>query len=121
MVIIKTEWIHNQDNLLLVEGLARDGYTNEQIAETIGISTSTLYSWKKNYPSFKNAIENGKMVSDYRVEKVLYEKALNGDMTAIIFWLKNRQPKKWNEKVTKENGYNNEYSVFDLSDFDFDF
>jgi hypothetical protein len=38
----------SHDGLLLIEGWARDGLTNEQIAHNMGIITQTLYRWKKS-------------------------------------------------------------------------
>ena len=32
------------------------------------------------------------------VAKKLYTEALAGNVTAMIFWLKNRQPSKWRDK-----------------------
>ena len=35
---------------------------------------------------------------DYEVENALLKRALSGDTTAQIFWLKNRKPEKWRDK-----------------------
>lgn len=40
------EWLE-RDKLILLEGWARDGLTDEQIAKNIGISRASLYEWKK--------------------------------------------------------------------------
>ncbi len=84
--------------MTLLEGWARDGLTDAQIASNIGINTATLYDWKKRYPELNNALKKGKEVVDYAVENALLKKALGGDVTAMIFWLKNRRPDKWREK-----------------------
>lgn len=42
------KWLES-NNLILLEGWARDGLTDEQIAHNMGIRTSTLYEWKKKY------------------------------------------------------------------------
>lgn len=91
------EWL-TDDGLLLLEGWARDGLTDEQIAERIGISRSTLSEWKKKYSDISDALKKGKEVVDYQVENALLQKALSGDTTAIIFWLKNRRPDKWRDR-----------------------
>ena len=94
--------------LVLVEGWARDGLTDEQIAHNIGISRSTLSEWKNKYPDFSDALKRSKEVADYEVENALFKKAKMGDVTAQIFWLKNRRPEKWRDKadmtVTPSNG-----------------
>ena len=114
------EWLE-KDKLILLEGWARDGLTDEQIAKNIGIATSTFYEWKKKELEFSEALKKGKEVIDFEVENALLKRALgyeyeeetyeNGilikkvkkqvppDTTAQIFWLKNRQVKKWRDKV----------------------
>ncbi len=89
--------------MTLLEGWARDGLTDAQIASNIGINTATLYDWKKRYSELNNALKKGKEVVDYAVENALLKKALGGDVTAMIFWLKNRRPDKWREK--REEAY----------------
>ena len=37
----------------------------------------------------------GKEVTDQQVENALYKSAVSGNVTAMIFWLKNRKPKMW--------------------------
>ena len=91
------EWLE-PDGLLLLEGWARDGLTDEQLAEKMEISPSTLYEWKVKYPEISEALKKGKEVVDYQVENALLNKALGGDTTAQIFWLKNRRPDKWSDK-----------------------
>lgn len=39
------KWLE-PEGLLLIEGWARDGLTDEQIAKNMGISIATLYNWK---------------------------------------------------------------------------
>ena len=100
----KWEKWREQDGLILLRGWARDGLTDEQIAHNMGIAKSTLYEWKIKLPEFADALKKGKEVIDYAVENALLKKALSGDTTAMIYWLKNRRPKKWRERpdVTEE-------------------
>lgn len=78
--------------LVLLQGWARDGLTDAEIAAKVGISRSTLGEWKNKYPEIADALSQGKDVADYAVENSLYRRALAGDVTACIFWLKNRKP-----------------------------
>jgi DNA-binding XRE family transcriptional regulator len=91
------EWL-KPDGLILIEGWARDGLTDEQIAHNMGISRSTLKEWKKDYPAISAALKKTKEVVDREVENALYKKACEGDTTAMIFWLKNRRPNDWRDK-----------------------
>ena len=114
------EWLE-KDKLILLEGWARDGLTDEQIAKNIGINRTTLYDWKKKEVNIADALKKGKKVIDFEVENALLKRALgyeyeeetyeNGiltkkvkkqvppDTTAQIFWLKNRKKEQWREKV----------------------
>ena len=137
-----TEWI-TEEGLLKIEGWARDGLTDEQIADNIGIRRPTLYDWKKKYSDISDALKRGKEVIDRQVENALLKRALGyeyvettkeltdlgltvtkqvtkqvaPDTTAQIFWLKNRKPHEWRDKketeVTGNLNVNNPFS--DLS------
>lgn len=100
----KYEYWLSPEGLTLLEGWARDGLIDEQIAEKIGINPATLYDWKKKYPEISEALKKGKEVIDYEVENALLLKALCGDVTAQIFWLKNRRPDKWRDKPAEPSG-----------------
>lgn len=39
------------EGLLLLEGWARDGLTDQQIAQNCGITAKTLYEWKNQHLS----------------------------------------------------------------------
>ena len=93
----KAEYWLTEEGLTLLKGWARDGLTDEQIAHNCGISATTLYNWKIRHVEILEALKNGKEVVDYQVENALLKKALVGDTTAQIFWLKNRRPDKWRD------------------------
>lgn len=94
----KFEYWLTEDGLTLLEGWARDGLTDEQIAHNIGITAKTLYEWKNKYSDICESLKKGKEIVDYEVENALLNKALAGDVTAQIFWLKNRMKLKWRDK-----------------------
>jgi len=123
------DWI-TEEGLLKIEGWARDGLIDEQIAANIGIHPSTLYEWQKKYPEITKALKRGKEVVDREVENALLKRALGykyeeitqelqydkakkkhilvvtkvvtkevaPDVTAQIFWLKNRKPDIWRDR-----------------------
>lgn len=111
------------EGLIKLEGWARDGLTNAQIAHNIGIAEGTIYAWMKDHPKIDEALKKGKEVIDRQVENALLKRALGyeyeevkieqtedgykrtvttklqaGDTTAQIFWLKNRKPEEWRDK-----------------------
>lgn len=94
----KYEYWLTDDGRILLEGWARDGLTDEQIAHNMGVSVSTLNNYKIKYLDILESLKKGKEVADFEVENALYKKAVAGDVTAIIYWLKNRRPKKWRDK-----------------------
>ncbi|MEK1833267.1 helix-turn-helix domain-containing protein [Priestia megaterium] len=53
------KWI-TEEGLVLLEGWARDGLTDEQIAHNVGVSRSTLNDWKKKYPDISDALKKEK-------------------------------------------------------------
>lgn len=118
-----SEWL-TSDGLLLLEGWARDGLTDEQIAKKIGIAPKTLYQWINRFVQIGNAIKKGKAPVDFEVENALLKRALGyeykeiikeinndgkqnirevtkhmpPDVGAAVFWLKNRRRDKWRDR-----------------------
>lgn len=72
----KYEYWLSQEGLLKLEGWARDGLTDEQIAAKMNISESTLYEWKKKYSEISESLKRGKEVVDIQVENALLKRAL---------------------------------------------
>lgn len=104
------------DGLTLLEGWARDGLTDEQIAKNCGCNAATLYDWKKRYPEISKALKKGKEVVDYEVENALLQSARDGNTTAQIFWLKNRRPDKWRDKQLEVNSTGDQEALSSLYD-----
>lgn len=120
----KYEYWLTSEGLTLLEGWARDGLTDEQLAQKIGINPATLYDWKNKFNKISEALKKGKEVVDIQVENALLKRALGydyqeqrieksekdetkiiqtikhvpADTAAQIFWLKNRRPDKWRDK-----------------------
>ena len=90
-------WL-TDEGLTLARGWARNGLTDEDIAKNMGIARGTLYEWKKTYPNINDALKENKEIADLAVVNALYQKALAGDTTAMIFWLKNRMARIWRDK-----------------------
>jgi hypothetical protein len=104
------------------------GATDIEIADFFDVEVRTLYRWKNEHDDFCQALKVAKEVADQRVERSLFARA-NGyehdevdirviqneivqtpirkfyppDTTAAIFWLKNRNPGQWRDKVEMEH------------------
>lgn len=108
--------------------LCRLGATDKELADFFGVSEPTLNTWKRLHPEFLESLKEGKSAADAEVADRLYQRALgyshpedrilqhNGvpvvvptvkhyppDTVACIFWLKNRRPDLWREKVNLEH------------------
>lgn len=93
---IYQKWLED-DNLILLQGWKRNGLTDEQIASNIGINVRTLSKWKVKYGQIGQALKIGREQANYAVEGKLLKKALSGNTTAMIFWLKNNWRDKYND------------------------
>jgi hypothetical protein len=84
---------------ILVSYFAEQGFTDAEISSRLKISRRTLYTWRKAHPELEEALRNSKERADAMVEAALFRKALQGDVSACIFYLCNRSPSRW-----KRNG-----------------
>lgn len=100
------------------------GATDKLLAELFYVSESTINEWKKRYASFSESVRKGKMIADAEVAHALYQRAVGYSHEAVHFavvdgevvqttytkhyppeswaaawWLKNRQPHLWKDKV----------------------
>lgn len=109
-----------------VEAFCLLGADDKKLAELFEISETTLNRWKRAHPEFRQAIKNGKEIPDAAVASALFKSAIGGhvitedrvvsdgkggvdvvtlkkqvppDVQAQTFWLKNRQPKHWKDRV----------------------
>lgn len=104
--------------------LCKLGATDVQIANFFGVCEKTINNWKHEYPEFLQSLRSAKSEADKEVEKSLFQRAIGytckdtkfatweGDITdsqeydknyppdvsACIFWLKNRDSDRWKDK-----------------------
>jgi hypothetical protein len=124
---------HSQFNPKFIrraELAGRAGFTDAELAELFDVSLSAIEKFKRQREEFRNALKIGKAEADNRVQRSLYERA-NGytydavkifmpagakkpvyapyrehvppDVTAAIFWLKNRDPANWRDAWQMEH------------------
>jgi hypothetical protein len=131
-------WL-THEGLARIQGWARDGLIDKEIAHNMSIGISTLRLWKNKFPEIENALNQGKDAADRIVENALYQSAIGyrvkvqkpvrvrhieydpvsgkkigeteswqtveeeiyvqPQVTAQIFWLKNRKPEQWRDRT----------------------
>lgn len=103
------------------------GATDDDLAKFFHVSVTTIDNWKVAHSDFLVSLKSGKEDADALVAKSLFKRAIGhtvpetkvfnnqgeilthevekhipADTTAAIFWLKNRQPAKWRDRVEQK-------------------
>jgi hypothetical protein len=96
----------------LARRLALLGLTDDETASVFGVSVRTLHRWKREHPEFVEALEAGKRPADAAVAHALFSRAVGytdpsgkhyaPDPLSCIYWLKNRRPEAWRDRVEVE-------------------
>jgi hypothetical protein len=105
------------------KSLCEQGATDADLAAAFGVGTTTIKRWQSEHPEFRSATKTGKEPADERVQRSLFHRAVGytfnseeirvlrdgtvvrvptvehvpPDVTAAIFWLKNRRPDEWRD------------------------
>jgi len=88
-----------------IRQFASEGLTKEQIAASMGWSKVTLYKKMKDNVNVLNAIKEGAADGIQKVANALFENATkHNNTTAQIFYLKNRAPEEWKDRVPEGAG-----------------
>ena len=108
-----------------VRKMAKAAMTEMEIADVLGIDRATFLDWQSRYPKFSRALDLGQAQSTKRVKRALFHRSVGythdavkifkgtddqpvvvpyrehvpPDTNAAIFWLKNRQPDQWRDKI----------------------
>jgi len=81
-----------------VESLAAQGLTKTQIARSLGIHRATLAKKKRENSEIDDAIKRGEAKGIATITNALFTAAREGNITAQIFFLKNRDPDNWKDR-----------------------
>lgn len=98
--------------------------TDIQLAKFFEVDERTITNWKDQHPEFFLSLKRGKEIADEQVEATLFQRAVGyevdeakvfcyegkivetavkkhivPDVTAQIFWLKNRKPQDWRDRM----------------------
>lgn len=118
--------LYRPDILDNVRAMVRAGMTREDLAKNLGISIATLCEWSNRYPEFATAIYKERYIADTNVASALYLRAMGQatktirkvvtredgqqevhetietlppDAQAARYWLNNRAPKQWRDRI----------------------
>lgn len=109
--------------------LCRLGATDKELADFFAVDVATVNRWKLRHPEFRESLKRGKEIADAEVADRLFKRATGyshkdtkfatfegkitdreeydkhypPDTVACIFWLKNRRPDLWRDKVGLEH------------------
>lgn len=97
------------------ERMAGQGLTKEQIARCLGFSITTLMEKQKQIPEFLESIKKGQAKGLETITNALFKSANEGSNTAQIFYLKNRGPESWKDRVEQKIESTNKIEVEDAS------
>lgn len=117
------------------------GLNDAEIAAALQVDETTLNTWKRRYPEFREQLQRGKLIADAEVANSLYMRAKGGlrlpavkiflpkdatepvyapyeevlapDVHAARTWLTNRQPRFWRDRreVEVTGGIEHQISV----------
>jgi len=115
-----------ENRYIFIESLARNGMTLKQCADVFGVNETTVQDWLKNDKRFEDAWMRGRVHPDHLVEQALFRRAVGYQIEEVVqeknavgivtkekrtlreiapseiacfFWLKNRLPHLWQERV----------------------
>ena len=98
----KSKWNEVKEKLSLIECWARDGLTDEQISNNLGISKTTFYKFKAEHIELSELLKKGKEVVDYKVENALLKRAMGYDYEEETYESRfNRESGEYEEVLTK--------------------
>ena len=86
--------------------LLRAGCNKHGAASMVGVTPQTVANHRAKYPDFDEAETAADMEACARVESFMYTSAKGGNVSAQIFFLKNRMRGRWRDKQEIEIGGN---------------
>lgn len=92
-----TKFTKNRQKEAFLKSL-ESGASITESCNAANLSRMTIWNWRKKSKTFDNQIS---IIIDSRtqsVEDALYSNAIKGNVTAQIFWLKNRAKERWSDR-----------------------
>jgi hypothetical protein len=92
-----------RNGLETIRDLASRGYSEKDIARALGMSATTWTRIKNDTSAAQDALDDGRSVEHQKLYSKLMEKAMAGDIVAILFALKCRHGYRETLDVTQSN------------------
>ena len=118
-----------EEHMRRIEKMARAGFTDVEMSDTLNVTERTFNNWKHQNPEFFQSLTDWKNYAHENVMKALYHRAIgfktyedkvlsfNGEHTdtvrieknyppdtaAAFIWLKNREPENWKDRTESVN------------------
>jgi hypothetical protein len=86
----RTKKLLPKGGLEKIRDLASHGHSEKDIARALGMAPSTWTRLKDENPEAQDALDAGRSVEHLALYGKLYEKAMGGDIVALLFLLKCR-------------------------------
>lgn len=126
----KSDYWLTEEGLGRITEWMESGLSLKQLSQNMGIAYGTLFEWQKDFAELSDTIKKGQMVVTEHIENAMYQAATgytyeeetselmsNGEMKVVkkvtksqapnvaaqIFWLKNKSPELWKDKVEVKN------------------
>ena len=88
----------NHDARQMILGALRSGADMRMAARAVGVTRQAIGKLMRRSPAFKEEVDEARSFADERIVKTLYDIAMSGNVTAMIFWLKNRKRHEWRDR-----------------------
>ena len=118
----RVAWVPDEKQLKQITKLSATGLTVKQVAYTLGVGASTFFRRQQVMPEVKEAMDAGRAMGIAKVTNALFDKAMEGDNVAMIFYLKNRDPDNWEDvhkrRITGADGGDLVVGVYEVKFID---
>lgn len=84
---------YDEEQAKIVKAMSQYGVPHEDIAVTIGMCVETMQRL------YSHELVKGRAVANAKIGRRLFDKAMSGDTSALIFWAKTRMGWKETQKV----------------------
>ena len=95
---------YNQEKADIIIATLEAGYRAYTAARRAGVSRPTLFNWKKAHPEFAQRWEHAVQTATDRIEEVVYDLALKGDLQACLWWLRAHRPEIYDKATLAKLG-----------------